>query len=293
LGLLATVLSAGLLGVVAPSADASGLRDGVCDDGEFCYYYRTDQGGSVSDLRFSMATYRPAEGCYIFKTPGKDGYGSCIANNAASVWNRTGVDVTVYAALNFEEGSVQQVIPAGEKTNLKSGVKNKNKSHRPSLYDSRTTLPNGSCDYGEFCYYYKPSWQGSVADLYIEDVEYAKGTSGGSDDSCVAFLSPGAGQYQCIRNNAASVWNRTNWPIRVYYRANYNGTSYDQIIQPGEKVNLSSKLRNNNASHRPPLEVALTYAACTPEAIPIYGYDADGNPVQIRTEYTVCSLWPF
>jgi hypothetical protein len=251
-GLLATVLSAGVIGVVAPSADAAGLRNGVCDNGEFCYYYNTNQGGSVSDLRDVMATYRPAAGCYTFRGSGA-GQWQCVDANAASVWNRTGKAITVYTARNFDVAYASQVIPAGAKVNLNSSVKNKNKSHRPSSVDSDPKLLNGVCDSGEFCYYYYTNQGGSLADLYIEDMEYAKGNSGGEDDSCVAFVSAGSGQYQCIRNNAQSVWNRSNVTIRVYYRPNFNACSYDQEIPPNTKANLNSILKDDNASHRQPV----------------------------------------
>jgi hypothetical protein len=169
------------------------------------------------------------------------------------VWNRTGVDIRVYAGRNFDVDYSTQVIPAGAKVNLNSGVKNKNKSHRPASAGEDPNILNGVCDPGEFCYYYYTNMKGSVADLYIEDMEYEKGTSGGSNDSCVAFVSSGSGQYQCIRNNAQSVWNRSNVTIRVYYRPNFNACSYDQEIPPNTWANLKTKLQDNNASHRQPV----------------------------------------
>jgi hypothetical protein len=47
-----------LVGVaVAPGAASAAARDGGCDSGEFCYYYNSNQAGSVSDFTDSLDDY--------------------------------------------------------------------------------------------------------------------------------------------------------------------------------------------------------------------------------------------
>src|SRR3712207_5376176 len=43
-----------LLGLAAP-AQAAGARDGTCDSGEFCYYYNSNNLGSVADFSSSVS----------------------------------------------------------------------------------------------------------------------------------------------------------------------------------------------------------------------------------------------
>ncbi|GAB2489466.1 hypothetical protein GCM10027063_33470 [Promicromonospora xylanilytica] len=118
------------VGLVAPgtAAQAAGTRDGVCDSGEFCYYYNSDQAGSVSDFDVSVSDYGTEQpSCYDFKGPGA-GQGSCIKNDAASVWNRSGKAVRVY--YNSGYGGTYQQVAAGGKANLNATLKNNNASHR-------------------------------------------------------------------------------------------------------------------------------------------------------------------
>ncbi|WP_420122029.1 peptidase inhibitor family I36 protein [Nakamurella sp.] len=115
------------VGLPGPPATADD-RDGRCETDEFCYYYRSDQGGSLSDFSDSLANYGATQpSCYEFRGPG-DGRGSCIKNNAASVWNRTDVPVTVY--FNSDYGGPVQIVAAGARVNLNTTLKNQNASHR-------------------------------------------------------------------------------------------------------------------------------------------------------------------
>ena len=113
--------------MTATSAQAAG-RDGACDPGEFCYYYNSNQAGSVSDFTGSVADYATTTpSCYVFKGSGA-GQGRCIKNNAASVWNNSSVPVTVYFNTGYS-GTSQTVAP-GVRTNLVAALKNNNASHR-------------------------------------------------------------------------------------------------------------------------------------------------------------------
>ncbi len=129
--LLATVVGVvvGLAGTVAVAGPASAAsRDGKCDSGEFCYYYNSNQAGSISDFTGSLDDYGTTQpSCYDFKGAG-NGRGVCVKNNAASVWNRSSKTVRVYFRSNFA-GAHQDFKP-GAKGNLNATLKNENASHQ-------------------------------------------------------------------------------------------------------------------------------------------------------------------
>lgn len=126
-GAITTTLMTGLLVTAAP-AQAATARNGVCETGEFCYYYNSDHAGSLSDFSGSVSDLGATQpSCYDFKSAG-NGKGVCVKNNAASVWNRTGGGVTVF--FNSGYGGAEQTVAAGGKVNLNSTLKNQNASHR-------------------------------------------------------------------------------------------------------------------------------------------------------------------
>ncbi|RAJ32057.1 surface antigen [Kitasatospora sp. SolWspMP-SS2h] len=102
---------------------------------------------------------------------------------------------------------------------------------------------DGVCNSGEFCYYYNSNEAGSVSDFTGSLGDY-----GTTQPTCYEFKGSGAGQGVCIKNNAASVWNRTGKTVRVYFNSGYAGASQD--FAPGAKGNLNATLKNNNASHQ-------------------------------------------
>jgi surface antigen len=102
---------------------------------------------------------------------------------------------------------------------------------------------DGVCDSGEFCYYYNSDEAGSISDFTTSIGDY-----GTTQPSCYDFKGAGAGKGVCVKNNAASVWNRTSHTVRVYYNSNYGGSYQD--FAAGAKGNLNSTLKNNNASHQ-------------------------------------------
>jgi hypothetical protein len=123
--------------VLANPASAAG-RDGVCNSGEFCYYFNSNEAGSVSDFTGSLDDYGTTQPtCYDFKGPG-NGKGLCVKNNAASVWNRSGKTVRVYFNSNF--GGAHQDFAAGAKGNLNATLKNNNASHQ-----FLSSAPPGGC----------------------------------------------------------------------------------------------------------------------------------------------------
>ncbi|NAZ83944.1 CHAP domain-containing protein [Kineococcus sp. R8] len=120
------VIAASTFAAVGPAQAAS--RDGRCDAGEFCYYFNSGTTGSLSDFTGSVPDYGATQPeCYEFKGAG-NGQGKCVKNNAASAWNRTGGPVTVF--FNSGYGGTAQVVGAGNRADLKAGLKNENASHR-------------------------------------------------------------------------------------------------------------------------------------------------------------------
>ena len=102
---------------------------------------------------------------------------------------------------------------------------------------------DGSCDSGEFCLYYNSDQAGSVSDFTGSVADY-----GDSQPSCYEFKGAGNGKGVCVKNNAASVWNKTNKAVTVFYNSNYGGAK--QTFAAGAKGNPKAELKNENASHR-------------------------------------------
>ena len=102
---------------------------------------------------------------------------------------------------------------------------------------------DGRCNSGEFCYYFNSNQAGSVSDFADSLDDY-----GTTQPTCYEFRGAGAGKGICVKNNAASVWNRSAKTVRVYFNSNFAGAHQD--FAPGAKGNLSATLKNNNASHQ-------------------------------------------
>ncbi|WP_026925175.1 peptidase inhibitor family I36 protein [Glycomyces arizonensis] len=105
------------------------------------------------------------------------------------------------------------------------------------------TARNGVCESGEFCLYYNSDTEGSVSDFSGSISNY-----GASQPSCYEFKGPGSGQGQCVKNNAASAWNRTGRYVTVFYNSGYKGAIDN--FSPGSSANLRAYLKNDNAGHR-------------------------------------------
>ncbi len=114
-------------GVALAQPAAAASRDGICNSGEFCYYFNSGEAGSISDFTGSLDDYGATQPtCYEFKGAG-NGKGVCVKNNAASVWNRTSRTVRVYFNSNF--AGAHQDFGSGAKGNLNATLKNNNASH--------------------------------------------------------------------------------------------------------------------------------------------------------------------
>ena len=124
----ATAVALGGMVLATASPAMAATRNGVCQAGEFCYYFNSNNKGSVSDFTGSVADYGTKQpSCYDFKGPGS-GRGKCIKNEAASVWNRSKKTVRVY--FNSRYGGAYQDFRPGSRGNLETGMKNQNASHR-------------------------------------------------------------------------------------------------------------------------------------------------------------------
>lgn len=103
------------------------------------------------------------------------------------------------------------------------------------------TARNGVCESGEFCLYYNSDTSGSVSDFAGSVSDY------GSSSGCYKFVGAGAGQGLCVKNNAASAWNRTGKYVTVFYNSGYSGPIDN--FSPGAEANLRDYLKNENAGH--------------------------------------------
>jgi murein DD-endopeptidase MepM/ murein hydrolase activator NlpD len=114
---------------------------------------------------------------------------------------------------------------------------------------------DGVCNSGEFCYYYNSGEVGSISDFTTSIDDY-----GSTQPSCYDFKGAGAGKGLCVKNNAASVWNRTSKTVRVFFNSGYGGAYQD--FATGAKGNLNATLKNNNASHQigPVSRTNMSYA---------------------------------
>lgn len=102
---------------------------------------------------------------------------------------------------------------------------------------------DGRCDSGEFCLYYNSNHQGSLSDFNRSISDYGK-----AQPDCWEFKGPGNGKGTCVKNAAAAAWNRTASSVTIYFNSGYAGAH--QTLAPGQKVNLNSALKNQNAGHR-------------------------------------------
>lgn len=103
-------------------------------------------------------------------------------------------------------------------------------------------IRDGACNPGEFCYYYCYHQTGAIADFTTGLKNY-----GSQQPWCYEFRGGRTGSGQCVKNNARSVWNRTNRVVLVYLQSGWSGRSI--AVDPGRKVDLGS-LTHDNASHQ-------------------------------------------
>lgn len=109
----AALATSAFAGVAGADVGAQTARNGKCENLEFCFYYNSDQKGSVSDHEDAVADLAP----YVFKSPGA-GQGQVVKNNAASACNNMGrYSVRVY--YNSNHDGPYDTIPPRTCRNLK------------------------------------------------------------------------------------------------------------------------------------------------------------------------------
>ncbi|MFJ3792709.1 peptidase inhibitor family I36 protein [Kitasatospora sp. NPDC090091] len=115
---------------------------------------------------------------------------------------------------------------------------------------------DGWCDQGEVCFYYNSNNAGAIFDVNFSIANYGFPVG---DQTYAKFvcskrargdgpLCNGAGQR--VWNNAASVYNNSGCDVVVYYNSNYDLSNAYQVIPRWGWANLSSTMKNQNASHK-------------------------------------------
>ena len=100
---------------------------------------------------------------------------------------------------------------------------------------------DGRCESGEFCLYFNSGQAGSMVDMTNGHKDYGSATA-----TCVKFITAGAGRNECVKNHAASAWNRESTAVTVFYKSNWAG-AIDAVVA-GARANLTLT-KNQNAGH--------------------------------------------
>ncbi|MFJ2021404.1 peptidase inhibitor family I36 protein [Streptomyces nodosus] len=78
---------------------------------------------------------------------------------------------------------------------------------------------------GTLCLFFNSNLGGSRVGIYGQVPDYAVNVPGCSSQGCPAykFQTSGLGQFDTVKNHAASVYNEASWVYWVYYNSNYAG----------------------------------------------------------------------
>lgn len=246
--LLGVVLAVGSNLLFTPLANAATARNGICEDGEFCLYYNSNQQGSVSDFGASVRNYGTGSDCYHFLGPGA-GRGKCVKNDAASVWNRRDAVVTVF----YKSGWKGQIdsFTHGVKRNLTSTY-NENAGHMLGLVNNGW-LESGlyKTDSGRISSYFDGyvSQQGRH-----EGIDFARG-SGVSVYSMTQgwVIRKTEGRNGSTHNGGAlstlAIYNRDQDFTIIYLHANpLNGLAVGEFVSRGERIGYEAN-RGAGSAH--------------------------------------------
>ena len=116
LATITTLAATAGVGIVASPAAAATARDGVCDDGEYCFFYNSNMTGSVFDISEYDVDLRNN------KFPRGNAKGKIVGNNTASYWNRTDNKFCVYTNINY--GGTEGWMSGGKADNFSATFKN-------------------------------------------------------------------------------------------------------------------------------------------------------------------------
>lgn len=96
--------------------------------------------------------------------------------------------------------------------------------------NSASALGNGDvteCSHydGTLCLFYNSDLGGSRVGIYGDVPNYAVDAPACSSQGCPVyeFLTSGKGEYDPVKNDAASVYNEADWVYWVYYNSSYSG----------------------------------------------------------------------
>ena len=110
---------------------------------------------------------------------------------------------------------------------------------------------NGICEYGEICLYHGSEATGALPDFSSDhDID----DYGDSPTDCYKFISPGAGQGQCIKNNAESLINNSDLDVSMQTSPTDGSLYMTQLFgstfsYPSYPVNFADYLKNYNGGH--------------------------------------------
>ncbi|MFI7677358.1 peptidase inhibitor family I36 protein [Actinophytocola sp. NPDC049390] len=228
--------------IVSPPSAQAAARNGVCESGEVCLYYNSDNQGSLVDFTGSVKNYGTGADCVKFVGSG-NGRGQCVKNNAASVWNRKSVPVTVFYKSGWS-GAIDSFV-AGTKGNLRAGLKNENAGHVVGQGD------NQRLEYG--VYHSNTGGITAYFDGYLntsgrhEGIDFARG-SGSSVYSLlsgtVIYKNEGGGGLSTL-----SIYNARLDRTVIYLHTNpLDGLRVGQSVSRGQRI-ATEAARGASAAH--------------------------------------------
>ena len=95
---------------------------------------------------------------------------------------------------------------------------------------------DGRCEVGEFCLYFNSGQDGSMVDMSHGHTDY------GSGANCIQSITAGAGRGRCVKNNAASGWNREDAAVTVFYKSNWKG-AIDTLVSDERRTSPRRRTR--------------------------------------------------
>lgn len=246
--LLGMALAVGGTLLVTPLAQAATARNGVCEDGEYCLYYNSNQQGSVSDFDGSVRDYGTGSDCYHFLGAGA-GKGLCVRGRAASVWNRWDAVVT-----EFVKGGWTGPIDSythGVKGNL-SSTYNNNAGHMFGL------VTNDWLETG--VYHTDSGYISSYFDGYVntsgrhEGIDLARGSGAPVYSLTQGWVirktegasgsTSGSGALSTL-----AIYNRDQDFTIIYLHANpLNGLAVGEFVNRGQQIGIEDN-RGAGAAH--------------------------------------------
>jgi len=234
------------------AAAATTARNGVCDSGEFCYFYNSDNLGAISDFSASVGDYGSTQpSCYDFKprpnnindTKLNNGKGTCIKNNAASACNFSDRTVRVYYNSNYA-GSLFQDILSGKCANLSASLKNNNASHQFVNSSSEPPpSPGLSWQYPMSNYYISLGWGGinskKLADRNRHVAIDIVGSIGGSVNAAAAGTVAAVGSQNANGNFVVLQHNLNGNTVYSFYAhlSSYS-VSRGAVVSKGQKIGV-------------------------------------------------------